>query len=60
MATSEHNTPLPFDGLADLADSYEALSALVNEHQPAWVLLENLNRQLRAFVDAADSRGKLS
>jgi len=60
MATSEHNTPRPFDGLADLADSYEALSSLVNEHQPAWVLLQNLNRQLRAFADVADSRGELS
>ena len=60
MATNDLNTLKPFDGLAALADSYEALSALVNEHQPAWVLLENLNRQLRAFVDAADSQGLVS
>ena len=60
MAANDLNTASPFDALADLADAYEALSALVSEHEPAWVLLENLNRQLRGFVDAADARGEVS
>jgi hypothetical protein len=62
MAT-EDNTK-PFDGLADLVSAYEALGLLAfNEEghsSPTWVLLDHLNRQLRAFVDSANQRGLLS
>lgn len=50
----------PFDELNRLASCYEALAALVSEHEPAWVLLENLNDQLRAFVDALDDQGLIT
>lgn len=60
MATDDLITPKPFDGLADLADCYEALADLVATSEPAWVLLLNLNKQLRAFLDEADARGELS
>lgn len=60
MATQDPIIPKPFDALADLADSYDVLAALSSEHDPAWVLLLNLNRQLRAFVDDADNRGLVS
>jgi hypothetical protein len=64
MATQEHNTAKPFDGLADLADCYEALGLLAMDEEghgsPTWTLLHNLNRQLRAFVDQADEAGLLT
>jgi hypothetical protein len=60
MATQDPTTTKHFDSLAELADAYEALSSLVSEHEPAWVLLENLNRQLRAFLDHADTKGLLT
>lgn len=50
-----------FDGLADLVAAYEALGLLAfNEEghsSPTWVLLDNLNRQFRAFVEFAGQRG---
>ncbi len=60
MATDDLTTLKPCDGLAALADCYEALADLVSTDEPAWVLLLNLNRQLRAFLDEADARGELS
>jgi hypothetical protein len=60
MATDDLNTSKPCDGLAALADCYEALTDLVSTGEPAWVLLLNLNRQLRAFLAEADARGELS
>lgn len=60
MAANDLNTTKPCDSLADLADCYEALANLVATSEPAWVLLLNLNRQLRAFLDEADARGELS
>ena len=50
----------PFDELADLAASYEALSSLISVREPGWILLENLNRQLRAFLDDMDARGLIT
>lgn len=63
MATNDHITPKPFDGLANLADCYDALGLLAMDEErssPTWVLLHNLNLQLRAFVTEADNRGLLS
>lgn len=64
MATTDHITPKPFDGLANLADCYEALGLLAMDEEghssPTWVLLHNLNLQLRTFVAEADTRGLLS
>lgn len=60
MATNDLNIGKPFDDLANLADAYEALSSLISSDEPAWVLLENLNRQLRSFLDYADTKGLLS
>lgn len=62
MAT-QHDSK-PFDGLADLADSYEALGQLAfneeGQSSPTWVLLNNLNQQLRAFVALATEKGLLT
>jgi hypothetical protein len=62
MATKDDTKP--FDGLADLVAAYEALGLLAFNQEghssPTWVLLDNLNRQLRAFIDSADQRGLLS
>lgn len=64
MATQEHTIPRPFDGLADLADCYEALTLLAfnedGQSSPVVLLLTNLNSQLRAFLDEADEKGFLS
>lgn len=60
MAVNDLNISRPCDSLASLADCYEALADLVPTGEPAWVLLLNLNRQLRAFLDEADARGELS
>jgi len=63
MATNDYTKPKPFDGLANLADCYEALGLLAQDEErssPTWVLLHNLNRQLQAFVSEADRRGLLS
>lgn len=60
MATYDLNISKPCDDLASLADCYEALADLVSTREPAWVLLINLNRQLRAFLDEANARGELS
>jgi hypothetical protein len=62
MATEDNNKL--YDDLADLVAAYEALGLLAfNEEghsSPTWVLLDNLNRQLRAFVDSADLQGLVS
>lgn len=60
MATDDLTTFKFFDGLADLADCYEALAGLVSTSEPAWVLLLNLNRQLRVFLAEADARRELT
>lgn len=64
MAIDDLNTTRPFDGLADLADCYEALGLMAfneeGQSSPTWVLLNNLNRQLRAYVDQADEKGLLT
>jgi hypothetical protein len=65
MATKDDNIQSkPFNGLADLVDCYEALGLMaMNEEghsSPTWVLLNNLNRQLRLFVDSANVRGLVS
>lgn len=64
MATDDLNTSKPFDGLADLADSYESLETLAfgedGHNAPVPILLANLNKQLRHFLAKADSLGLLS
>lgn len=64
MAAEKHTTPCPFDGLADLADCYEALTLLAfneeGQSSPVLPLLTNLNAQLKAFIAKADERGLLS
>lgn len=59
MATENSNTG-KFDDLANLLDAYEALSALISEREPGWVLLENLNRQFRLFLDHDHVKGLLT
>lgn len=52
--------PTPFAGLSELACCYEAVALLVQHEcgydSPGWVLLENLNRQFGALLEAMDER----
>ena len=53
-----------WDAVSLLADAFEALELMaMNEEghsSPTFVLLNNLNRQLRGVVDLASGRGLLS
>lgn len=64
MATQDPTTQKSFDALADLVDAYDALTLLAlaedGHSAPVPMLLANLNRQLRAFVDQADSQRLVS
>lgn len=54
----------PFDALAHLADAYDALAQLAFEDEghssPTCVILINLNRQFRSYLDSMGSQGLLS
>lgn len=55
--------PFPFDSLAFLLDSYEALAQLTHSyapHSPVQTLLDSTNRHFRLLVDDLNRRGLLS
>ena len=55
--------PFPFDSLAFLLDSYEALAQLTHSyapHSPVETLLDSNNRHFRLLVDDLNRRGLLS
>lgn len=57
------NDSKKFDDLASLADAYEAFAALVaadDPHAPSYVLLHNLNGQLRTLCDRFDEQALMS
>lgn len=67
--TTQDNNQL-FEQLADLAECFDVLDQLINREllqggnfvtlQSVSILFRNLNKQFRAVVDDADSRGLLS
>lgn len=63
-STGVSASSLPLDELAFLADSYESLEILAfgedGHNAPVPILLANLNKQLRHFLDKADGLGLLS
>ena len=48
------------DRLNQIYGCYQAISHVMNEHEPYTTLLENLNDQFRAVLDQLDQAGVMS